>query len=81
MISCGWQIYICTEEDIIPPSSLTLSIMPIGAYNKVFGKDSGNYTATSLSADKKLDEINIILVSIITKQDLTLAANQLDIYG
>jgi ABC-type transport system, involved in lipoprotein release, permease component len=58
------------------PSSLTL-FMPIGAYNKVFGKDAGNYTG--YFADKKLDEINKdYIASIITKQDLTLAANQLE---
>ena len=51
--------------------------MPIGAYNKVFGKDAGNYTG--YFADKKLDEINKdYIASIITKQDLTLAANQLE---
>ena len=38
---------------------------------------SGNYTG--YFADKKLDEINKdYIASIITKQDLTLAANQLE---
>ena len=58
------------------PSSLTI-FMPIEKYNEVFGKATDNYTG--YFSDKKLDEIDKNFVAtIITKKDLTLAADQLE---
>ena len=58
------------------PSSLAL-FMPIKTYNEVFGKAADNYTG--YFSDKKLSEIDKnYIASIITKQDLTLAADQLE---
>ena len=58
------------------PSSLAL-FMPINTYNEIFGKPSGYYTG--YFSDKKLSEINKnYIATIITKQDLTLTANQLE---
>ena len=51
--------------------------MPINTYNEIFGKPSGYYTG--YFSDKKLSEINKnYIATIITKQDLTLTANQLE---
>lgn len=58
------------------PSSLAL-FMPIKTYNEVFGKAADNYTG--YFSDKKLGDIDKKFVAtVITKKDLTLAADQLE---